>query len=140
MRADRRTFSSRYGYGDEGRHWTGTSREPAHQRAKHRAPRHDMELMFAERNITARDGYTTVTGPIPWRRFTRDGEVLLFHMRIPRPVSHWNYAGRHRRPEQGARRQYPGGMVYVGHFTGDVYRMQPEPGTCATNLTRPGRR
>lgn len=121
--------------------WYLHTREPAHQRAKHRAPAHDMDRLFAERRITGRDGHTSVTGPLPWRRFHRDGITLLFHMVIPRPVRLWNYQGRHRRPPEPVRAgmRFPEGLVYVGHFTGDVYRMGPR-GTLAANLTRPGHR
>lgn len=141
MTPDLRTFSSRYGYGDVGAHWSGMHREPCHQRAKHRAPVHSADRMFAEHRVTGRDGFTQVTGPIPWRRYTREGVTLLFLMVIPRPVQMWNYEGRHRRPPDPVRAgmRFPEGMVYVGHFTGDCYRMGPR-GTLAANLTRPGHR
>ena len=61
---------------------------------------HAAEPIFERANITARNAEETrVTGPIPWRRWTRDGEVLAFVVAIPRPVRLWNYQGRHRRPE-----------------------------------------
>ncbi|AHJ88381.1 hypothetical protein CG91_gp081 [Mycobacterium phage 39HC] len=89
--------------------------------------RHDMEELFAERQITGLDGFTSVTGPIPWRRFHRDGVTLLFHVVIPRPVSHWNYEGRHRRPRPSL---MPDGLVYVTE-DGYVYRVDGEyPDEC----------
>lgn len=124
-----------------GDRWFLMIKDPAHQRAKHRAPCHCAVRMLNERHITGRDGFTQVTGPIPWRRYHRDGVTLLFLMVIPRPVSHWNYQGRHRRPPDPVREgmRFPEGLVYVGHFTGDVYRMGPR-GALAANLTRPGHR
>lgn len=65
--------------------------------------RHQANLMFDRLHITGRDSYAEATGPFPvmgppWRRWTRDGTTILFHMVMIRPPG--GYTGRHRRDHE----------------------------------------
>lgn len=70
--------------------------------------KHCADRAFAKHRITAHDTMvTSVTGPTPWRRYTRDKVTLVFHMVMTRPPG--DYEGQHRRPRPN---EMPDDMVY----------------------------